>query len=122
MTLWYCTLPENSGISANFYPQLQAYLCNSPSEENAKKVQRFMSVAEVVVCVNYPASAKQYLNLHDGFSINSHCRKFDTQPAFSEVQMLHLQHMKGMVEDLCAELDIPLPPLAIGSAEPPKAP
>jgi hypothetical protein len=81
-----------------------------------------MSIAEVVVCVNYPASAKQYLALHDGFTINSHCRKFDVQPEFNEVQMLHLQHMKEMVEDLCAELNIPTPPLAVGSAEPPKAP
>jgi 4-hydroxy-tetrahydrodipicolinate synthase len=96
-----------SGISANFYPYLHAKLCAIPSvlsEDQKKKIQRFLSVAEEVVCVNYPASAKTYLALHEGFPIGAHCRKGEF--AFNEVQLLHLQHMKEMAEDLAKDCGI----------------
>ena len=96
-----------SGISANFYPFLHAKLCAVPSvltDEQKAKIQRFVSVAEEVVCVNYPASAKVYLAQHTDFPIGSHCRKGTFQ--FNEVQHLHLKHMKEMVEDLCKDLKI----------------
>ena len=111
-----------SGISANFYPMLHAYLCKSPSKANANKVQRFISVAEQVVVDNYPASAKVFLGLHDGFEISAHCRKGEY--SFNEVQMLHLRHMKGMLEDLCEQLGIAIvaPSRGDAAAAPPPAP
>ena len=39
------------------------------SAENKRKVQRFMSIAEVAICDQYPHSAKQYLAQNYGLPI-----------------------------------------------------
>ena len=48
------------GVSANFYPWMHAWLCANwdKEPEKATKVQRFLTVAEMVVKTKYPASAK----------------------------------------------------------------
>lgn len=65
------------GVSANFYPWVHAWLCANweKQPEAAIKVQRFLTVAEMVVKTMYPNSAKVYLGtrvtsmtrLHFGF-------------------------------------------------------
>lgn len=60
-----------SGISANFYPHMHAFLCAKAAGGTdvgadaaaCVAVQDFISLAEATVCVNYPASAKLYLGL-----------------------------------------------------------
>ncbi len=51
-----------SGIAANFYPKLFVRLCreymNDTSE--AQKLQRFLTLLDPTIRMNYPASAKQY--------------------------------------------------------------
>jgi 4-hydroxy-tetrahydrodipicolinate synthase len=112
-----------SGISANFYPHLHAWLTKSAqdakgtkaSEAETKKqerVQDFLSLAEATVCVNYPASAKAYLEqLYEG-GISTRCRTLgpDGQPKgskpFDEHQLIALAAMGRMQRSLSRELGI----------------
>jgi len=76
-----------SGISANFYPHLHAWLCAAAAgagggakrkraREDMERVQDFLSLAEATVCVSYPHSAKAYLGLnYAGLALNAGCRK-----------------------------------------------
>ena len=73
-----------SGISANFYPQLHAWLCaaakqpSPPSGDTSplQQVQDFLSLAEATVCVAYPHSAKVYVaSGYPGMTLGTTCRK-----------------------------------------------
>lgn len=63
-----------SGINANFYPQLVAWLCRHPRDPQARALQDFLAVAENVVATKYPTAAKAYLGLFAGFPITRKCR------------------------------------------------
>eukprot|EP00750_Incisomonas_marina_P012617 INCI17123.1.p1 GENE.INCI17123.1~~INCI17123.1.p1 ORF type:complete len:345 (+),score=64.95 INCI17123.1:129-1163(+) len=94
-----------SGISANFYPQLHVWLVQAMQSEGyhddedlkkqVERVQDFLSLAELTVCVHYPASAKEYLRTcYPDFPISSYCRKFargnDKQPVFTRQDTIRL--------------------------------
>jgi len=111
-----------SGISANFYPHLHAWLCKAATSGGAEeaamqKVQDFLSLAEATVCVGYPASAKVYLhNTPEGGRINTICRKrgadgkqMGAEP-FLEHQLAALSAMWRMQHALSQELNIECPP------------
>jgi 4-hydroxy-tetrahydrodipicolinate synthase len=63
-----------SGICANFYPQLVAWLCAHPRDPCARSLQDFFAVAENVVASKYPTAAKAFLGMFSGFSLSRHCR------------------------------------------------
>lgn len=134
-----------SGISANFYPHLHAWLCKAvaatseappsaskkrqraPSEDAIRKVQDFLSLAEGTVVIRYPSSAKQYLRDGGGTADDAKtllpitCRhKPDGQPAdnspFLEHQCAALQAMWRVQRDLCVELRISAPPMPAKNA------
>jgi len=102
-----------SGISANFYPWLLVRACDPAcSEPDRARIQRFLSVAEVVVCDGYPRSAKAYLAQYGTVPIGETCRKAAVKDIeYNEVQRLHFSHMKGLMEDICAALDEPVTPV-----------
>lgn len=83
-----------SGISANFYPWMHAWLCNnwSTAPEAAEHLQHFLSVSENVVDHKYPVSAKLFL--HRGYSkwAGVHCRCSDA--TFNVEETLKLDHLK----------------------------
>ena len=85
-----------SGISANFYPHLHAWLCAAAGanggdvakrkreREAMERVQDFLSLAEATVCVAYPHSAKTYLGLNYGqLTLGAGCRK----PELAKVEL-----------------------------------
>lgn len=102
-----------SGISANFYPWMHARLCSKDvTEHDAAAIQRFLSVAELVVCDGYPKSAKAYLALHDGFPIQEMTRVSPaSKVAFNEVQRLHLMHLRELMGEVCSSLQHPITPI-----------
>jgi len=103
-----------SGISANFYPWLHVRLCSPDiSEADAERIQRFLSVAELVVCDGYPKCAKAFLAQYSDLRIQEVTRVgHAAKVQFNEVQRMHLQHLKELMEDLCKSLDHPVKPVA----------
>ena len=120
-----------SGISANFYPHLHAWLCaaavdpgaHGASEAALQKVQDFLSLAEATVCVHYPCSAKTYLrhapypehanrsgDRSDAGRIRSACRvRGLDEPLFLEHQHAALAAMWRLQRALSEELAIACP-------------
>jgi 4-hydroxy-tetrahydrodipicolinate synthase len=130
-----------SGISANFYPHLHAWLISAAREsassdgsgataaakkqrslrdEHMRKVQDFLTLAEATVCVGYPASAKAYLRYAPGGGgLSTKCRtkgpdgkpKGEGASYFLEHQKEALAAMYRMQRDLCTEVGIKAAPL-----------
>lgn len=113
-----------SGISANFYPHLHAFVCAKASGGAAlsaadkaacEAVQDFLTLAEATVCVHYPASAKVFLSLRapDAEPLaTARCRK--TAPSgqpmgrglFAEHQVEALAAMDRLGRRIAAEFGI----------------
>lgn len=77
------------GISANFVPELWAWLCcHAHGEpETAKRLQGFLRDAETVFTTGYPASAKQFMSMR-GLPIGPTCRVRGSSLAGPEVSRL----------------------------------
>ncbi|MHB1456288.1 MAG: dihydrodipicolinate synthase family protein [Armatimonadota bacterium] len=92
------------GIGANFLPAHFAWLCrhflNEPEE--AERMQRFLSVADMVVRNKYPTSAKLFM-ASLGLPIEPVCRNRDQ--VLSDEELLILDHLKGMSKDNSIRLD-----------------
>eukprot|EP00037_Helgoeca_nana_P029619 m.355821 g.355821 ORF g.355821 m.355821 type:complete len:338 (+) comp28016_c0_seq32:861-1874(+) len=96
-----------SGVSANVYPWMHAWLCANWKTEPAKavKVQRFLTVAEALVKTMYPASAKVYLGqAYPHFGIKPTCRVRDF--VFLPEDLEKLRQLQLMMEDVCKEIGI----------------
>jgi 4-hydroxy-tetrahydrodipicolinate synthase len=73
-----------SVICANFYPHIVAWLSenfNKAEPEKVESVQRFLTVADALIKVNYPASAKVYLKEKCGVNISPYVRSGAAFPA-----------------------------------------
>mmetsp|Transcript_27508 Transcript_27508/g.72303 ORF Transcript_27508/g.72303 Transcript_27508/m.72303 type:complete len:352 (+) Transcript_27508:99-1154(+) len=95
------------GVSANFYPWMHGWLCANwaKAPEQARKVQRFLTVAEATVKTKYPASAKVYLRqAYPHFDISPFTRVKDF--AFLPEDMMKLRELQLMMEDVCKEIGI----------------
>ncbi|XP_065842768.1 4-hydroxy-tetrahydrodipicolinate synthase-like [Oscarella lobularis] len=95
-----------SGISANFYPWMHAWLCENYRDEKAKTVQHFLGVADNVIRQTYPRSAKIYLNRFYGLPITPACRIHDVEPI--EEELTKIEFAYNMMEDFCRRLGIPM--------------
>jgi 4-hydroxy-tetrahydrodipicolinate synthase len=93
-----------SGICANFYPQLVAWLCANPKHERATALQRYMAVAENVVMYKYPRCAKVFLGQFEGFDFKPTCRKETVE--LNEEECLKLEALHATCAEWCAELGI----------------
>lgn len=93
-----------SGISANFYPWMHAWLCNNQDDKRADKLQHFLGVADNVIRQKYPRSAKVYLNEHYGFPITSTCRIHDMEPI--EEELLKMKFAYEMMDEMCRNMGI----------------
>lgn len=93
------------GISANVYPDLHVWMCEhfSGKAEDARALQRFLTVAEKAVGHNYPASSKLYLQRR-GLPILPICRSsaFD----FHEVDLIAIDDLGGIVDEWRSRLGI----------------
>lgn len=75
-----------SGISANFYPQLLAWITANPAHEKAEYVQHMLAVCENVVMYKYPTCAKAYLNMFEGFNTEVTTRTRESLAAKESLQ------------------------------------
>jgi 4-hydroxy-tetrahydrodipicolinate synthase len=97
-------------VCANFYPELVAWLvANFHAADGAlvRKVQRFLTLADALVKVNYPASAKVYVATHCGVKIGPKAREGSAWPedgAAAEEGALRLAALKSTVDELKAEI------------------
>ena len=85
------------GTGANFFPDLFVWLCSyfEAAPEMASDLQRFLSMAQMVVKHKYKTSAKQYLAMQ-GMPIQPVCR--DQEVTFREDELETLIHMSELVE------------------------
>ena len=97
-----------SGISMNYWPFLFPWLvANFKTEpEKAKKLQRFLTVAEGIAKQNYPASAKAFLKHQWGADVTAECRDKSVFPDSVPEEHEKQAALKGMLEDVCADLGI----------------
>lgn len=86
------------GVSANVYPDLHVWLCESFSDrpDDARALQRFLSVAEKVVGFNYPGSSKLYLGRR-GVAIQPFCRVRDFE--YREADLITLDHLGDLADE-----------------------
>ena len=94
------------GTAANFYPDLMAWLCRhfDDQPELAERLQRFLTIAQPLLKVNYPASAKLYLTMN-GLKIGGACRVRESQ--FSEEETAGLTALCEEAEQWRALLRLP---------------
>ena len=75
-------------------------------QKQVEDVQDFFSLAELTVCINYPASAKFYLREHYSVPLSTYCRKFKPQPVFSEQDQIRIEAMFRSQRKLSHRLNI----------------
>ena len=87
-----------SGTAANFFPALFAWLCRhfETKPDTASKLQRFMTIADMMVRHKYPASAKKFLALQ-GVRIETYSRV--RQESFSDDDVRTLSALKEAVDE-----------------------
>jgi hypothetical protein len=87
--------------------------CNRRYEVDAKvaeavdRVQAFLAVAENVVVVNYPASAKLYLSQFPGMEALGHAKCRNGDYVFDEQKRLRLKELRVLQQAICAFIGIP---------------
>jgi 4-hydroxy-tetrahydrodipicolinate synthase len=97
-----------SGIAANLYPELLAWLCRNYEEPAAERLDTFVTIADHAARNAYPTSAKAYV-ARAGLDIETVCRVEDRtlRPADERV----LEALAAAVADWRADLGIadPIP-------------
>jgi 4-hydroxy-tetrahydrodipicolinate synthase len=95
-----------SGIAANFCPALFVWLCRHFEEhpQIAERLQRFLSIAGALKGYQYPASAKQFLEL-SGMKISTACRVLDHKFSVNEIGML--EALRQEIQAWQKELGLP---------------
>jgi 4-hydroxy-tetrahydrodipicolinate synthase len=94
-----------SPIAANCYPELFTWLCNHYHYQAAEAddLQRLLRLMEAVVSLQYPASAKLFLQLR-GLPIRHRCRSMMLQITYDLQSML--DSLLNTVEQLRFQLEI----------------
>jgi len=88
------------GTGANVMPELYVWLCRNASHPHAQRLQRFLSIADLVMRAKYPASAKVFLS-RGGLKIQPTCRAATAN--FSEEELLALDHLREMAAEIALE-------------------
>jgi len=103
-----------SVVCANFYPNLVAWISENFDKapvEKVEKVQRFLTIADSLIKVNYPASAKFYVKYKCGVDISPKCRAGTPFPAEDgperEELMLRFDALHRWAEEVAAEVEAP---------------
>ena len=87
------------GIAANFLPGHLSWLCRNIAERSgdAVRLQRFISIADMVIRNKYPTSAKLF-QAGQGIPIEPVCR--DRKQIFSEEELIILEHLREAFIDV----------------------
>ncbi|RLP75002.1 hypothetical protein D9V32_11290 [Mycetocola tolaasinivorans] len=91
----------HSGYASSLYPELVVWLCaqNGADNEQTRLVQRLLTVAERMINVNYPSSAKQLLAQRTGMPITAASRMPGAYP-LDDHGFAPLQNMTELIESL----------------------
>lgn len=94
-----------SGIAANCLPELYVWLCanHATRPEQARRVQRFLSLADMTVRHRYPASAKRFLRLR-GLTLTDRCRIPVASLDDNDDESLLLTHLAEAADELTESL------------------
>lgn len=93
------------GVSANFVPELWAWLCRhfESEPEAARRLHGFLGAAERTIVRNYPASAKRFLSMR-GLRIEPVCRTAHLE--LTEQDERELMTLKTRADEWRVELGI----------------
>ncbi|MFZ4893779.1 dihydrodipicolinate synthase family protein [Plantibacter sp. Mn2098] len=95
----------HSGYASSLYPELVVWLCanGTRDDEQTRLVQRLLTVAERMINVNYPSSAKQWLS-HRGEVEITPISRMPLANALDDHGFAPLQNMTEIIESLDLQL------------------
>ena len=83
------------GVMANFHPEIYKWLFDNADKKEAELVQAFVCMTAFTESLAYPATAKYYVNAHEGIKIEPISRAVDCN-LITEYQKSCLAQMKTL--------------------------
>ena len=83
------------GVMANFHPEIYKWLFDNADKKEAELVQAFVCMTAFTESLAYPATAKYYVNAHEGIKIEPISRAVDCS-LITEYQKSCLAQMKTL--------------------------
>ena len=93
------------GVMANFHPEIYKWMFDHANEEKADIVQAFICMSAFTESLAYPATAKYYLNAHEGVQIEPLSRAVDCN-LITDYQKSCLAQMKVLGDFIKKEIGI----------------
>lgn len=93
------------GVMANFHPEIYKWLFDNADKKEAELVQAFVCMTAFTESLAYPATAKYYVNTHEGIKIEPISRAVDCS-LITEYQKSCLAQMKTLGDFLKKQIGI----------------
>lgn len=93
------------GVMANFHPEIYKWLFDNADKKEAELVQAFVCMTAFTESLAYPATAKYYVNAHEGIEIEPISRAVDCN-SITEYQKSCLAQMKTLGNFIKKEIGI----------------
>jgi 4-hydroxy-tetrahydrodipicolinate synthase len=93
------------GVMANFHPEIYKWMFDHANDEKADIVQAFICMSAFTESLAYPATAKYYLNAHEGIQIEPLSRAVDCS-LIMDYQKSCLAQMKTLGDFIKKEIGI----------------
>ena len=93
------------GVMANFHPEIYKWLFDNADKKEAELVQAFVCMTAFTESLAYPATAKYYVNAHEGIEIEPISRAVDCN-LITEYQKSCLAQMKTLGDFLKKQIGI----------------
>jgi 4-hydroxy-tetrahydrodipicolinate synthase len=93
------------GVMANFHPEIYKWLFDNADKKEAELVQAFVCMTAFTESLAYPATAKYYVNTHEGIKIEPISRAVDCS-LITEYQKSCLAQMKTLGDFIKKEIGI----------------
>ena len=93
------------GVMANFHPEIYKWLFDNADKKEAELVQAFVCMTAFTESLAYPATAKYYVNAHEGIKIEPISRAVDCN-LITEYQKSCLAQMKALGDFLKKQIGI----------------
>lgn len=99
----------HSGYASSLYPELTVWLCanGTRDDDDTRLVQRLLTVAERMINVGYPSSAKQLLSYNTDLKITPISRMPGANGALSAHDYDPLTNMADIIRSLNLDLSLP---------------
>ena len=93
------------GVMANFHPEIYKWLFDNADKKEAEIVQAFVCMTAFTESLAYPATAKYYVNAHEGIEIEPISRAVDCN-LITEYQKSCLAQMKTLGDSIKKQIGI----------------